>query len=55
MNWYPQILGVMDTLNEWNDKLNELLSGKLDNVGTGLVVMGVILFVTIIGVRALNK
>ena len=55
MSNYFQILGVIDKLNEWNDKLNEFASGHLDNVWVGTAILGVLLIVAVWGVRTLNK
>ena len=55
MQYYPYILGIVDKLNDWNEKLNDLASEHLDNVGVGVVVLGVILFVSMWGINTLNK
>lgn len=55
MRYYPYILGVIDKLNDWNDKLNDFSAEHLDNVGAGVVILGIILFVSMIGINTLNK
>lgn len=54
-NFYPLILGIMDTLNDWNDKLNALATDKLDNVWVGTLILGILIVVAFFGVQTLNK
>ena len=54
-NFYPLILGIMDTLNDWNDKLNALAADKLDNVWVGTLILGILIVVAFFGVQTLNK
>lgn len=54
-NFYPLILGIMDTLNDWNEKLNKFAEGHMDNVGVGTAVAGIILVMAIWGINTLNK
>lgn len=54
-NLYPQILGIIDTLNDWNDKLNDFSASHLDNVLVGTVVVAVIFIIGAWGINALNK
>lgn len=54
-DFYPLILGVMDTLNDWNEKLNKFAEGHMDNVGVGTAVAGIILVMSIWGINTLNK
>lgn len=53
--YYPYILGIMDTINDWNEKLNNFSSQHMDNVWVGAACMGVILLVAFWGVNTLNK
>lgn len=52
---YPQILGIMDTLNDMNDKLNDWAGGHMDNVAVGTAVLGVIIVISFWGISTLNK
>lgn len=52
---YIQILSIMDTLNEWNDKLDAFASEHLDNVWVGALAVGVIFVVAAWGIKELNK
>ncbi len=54
-NYYPLILGIMDTLNDWNDKLNSFSAEKLDNVWIGTAILGILIIVAFFGVQSLNK
>ena len=38
MKYYPLMLGIVDTLNEWNDKLNKIADKYMSNVGFGTLV-----------------
>lgn len=49
------VLSIVDTLNEWTEKLNAFTASHMDNVWTGAAIFGIILFVAIWGVRTLNK
>lgn len=53
--YYPLILGIMDTLNEWNDKLNAFAGEHMDNVLVGALMVGALLFIGCWGVNELNK
>lgn len=55
MSFYPQILGIVDRLNELNEKINGFLGDKIDNVFVGALIFGAIIFVTFWGIRELNK
>ena len=55
MKYYPLVLGIMDTLNEWNEKLNAWSAEHLDNVGVGTIVIGVIFVVGAWTISVLNK
>ena len=32
MNYYPYILGIIDTLNDWNEKIKAFATGNSNNV-----------------------
>lgn len=53
--YYPYILGIMDTINDWNEKLNNFSAKHMDNVWVGAACMAVILLVAFWGVNTLNK
>lgn len=52
---YPSILGIIDTLNEWNEKLNGIAGGKLNNVAFGTAVVGIVFAISAWGINTLNK
>ena len=54
-NIYPMILGIVDQLNDWNDKLNSFASEHMDNVAVGTVIFCAILLVMFWGIGSLNK
>ena len=49
------ILGITETLNEWNEKLNNFVSGHMDNAWMGAVIVGVVFVVAAWGINTLNK
>ena len=55
MNYYPYILGIVDKLNDWNEKLNAFAAEHMDNVGVGTAIAGIILVMSIWGINTLNK
>lgn len=55
IKYYPLILGIVDKLNDWNEKLNEFAANHLDNVFVGTIILGVIFAVTVLGINELNK
>lgn len=52
---YPMILGIIDQLNDWNEKLNSLASEHMDNVVVGTVIFFGILLIMFWGIGSLNK
>lgn len=54
-NFYPLILSFMDTLNDWNEKLNNFAEKHLNNVGVGTAIIGILFVVAVWGIGALNK
>ena len=52
---YPYILGIIDTLNEWNDKFNEFASEHLDSPLVATVVVIGVFFIAAWGIRVLNR
>ncbi len=54
-NYYPYILGIVDTLNEWNDKLNALADKYMGNVGFGTLIFFALIGVAFFGVATFNK
>ena len=55
MNSYMQILGLMDRINELNEKLSEIASTGFNNLGTGVLIMGGLLLIAVYGIHTLNK
>ena len=43
---YANIIGIVDTLNEWNEKLRNFTTGKTDNVFVGTLIIGGIFVVS---------
>ena len=52
---FPMILGIIDQLNDWNEKLNSFAEKHLNNVGVGTAIIGIIFVVAVWGIGALNK
>lgn len=48
-------LSIVDRLNELNEKLNDFLGNKMDNVVVGVVILGVIIIIAFFGINELNK
>ena len=55
LNKYLLTLGIIDTLSKWNEELNKFASEHLDNVAVGTLIIGIIIFVSFIGIGSLNK
>ena len=55
IKYYPLILGIMYTLNDWNEKLNDFAAGHMDNVFVGTIVVGAIFVISAWGINTLNK
>ncbi|MCI8568891.1 MAG: hypothetical protein HFJ11_02790 [Bacilli bacterium] len=55
INKYSLILGIVDKIEEWNEKLNAFAGEHMDNVLIGSLVVGVLIFVAFSGINALNK
>lgn len=53
--YYPLMLGIIDQLNEWNDKLNALADKYMGNVGFGTLAFFALLGIAFFGVAAFNK
>ena len=51
----PLILGIVDKLNDWNDKLNAFFAGFGDNVFIGTLIFGGILVVAFWGINMFNR
>ena len=51
----PEVMGLMDTLNEWNEKLNAFAAKNMDSVLTGTLIIFVIVAVGFWAIGALNK
>ena len=52
---YPYILGIVDKLNEWNTQLNEFAANHMDNVWTGVAILGGLILVAVFGINTFNK
>ena len=55
LQFFPYILGIIDTLNDWNEKLNSFASSHLDNAFVGTVVVIGVFIVSAWGIKTLNK
>ena len=55
ITFYPYILGIIDTLNDWNEKLNGFAADNLDNAAVGTAVVIVIFIISAYVISALNK
>lgn len=53
--YYPQILGIIDQLHEWNDKLDKWAADHLDGVGIGTILFFALLIFAFFGIGAFNK
>ena len=54
-NFYPYVLSITSTLDDWNEKLNKFISEYGDSALMGALVVGIIFFVSAWGIRTLNK
>ena len=53
--YYPLMLGIIDTLNDWNDKMNKWADEHMGNVGFGTIIFFALLLVAFFGIGELNK
>ena len=53
--YYPQILGIIDQLHEWNDKLDKWAGDHLDGVGVGTILFFALLLFAFFGIGTFNK
>jgi hypothetical protein len=53
--YYPLVLGIMDTISEWNEKLNNFSANNLDSVWVGTVLLAALFIIGCWGVNTLNK
>ena len=54
-NLFPYILGISETISEWNEKINGFVGGHMDNAFTGALIVGVVFVVSAWGISVLNK
>ena len=52
---YYQLLSIMDTLNDWNEKFNKFAEARMDNVWVGVAIGAGLLVLAIWGINVLNK
>lgn len=52
---YSYILGIVDTLNDWNSKFNDFAAAHLDSPVVATVVVIAVFFIAAWGIRELNK
>ena len=55
MQYITNVLGIIDKINELNDKFNAFAAEHLDNVWAGVAVLGVIIVVAFWGICFFNK
>lgn len=55
MNKYMLILGLMDVIEDWNEKLNSFSAENLDNVWIGMVIVVVLVIFGWWGVSYFSK
>ena len=55
LNYYPQILGIIDIINKWNEKLNDLSNKYMGNVGVGTGLFLLLLGIGFFAVNTFNK
>lgn len=53
--YYPMFLGIVDQLNEWNDKLGKLADKYMGNVGFGTLIFFALLGLAFYGIGTFNK
>lgn len=53
--YYPVMLGIVDILNDWNDKLNKFADEHMGNVGVGTLLFFALLGVGFYAVGTFNK
>ena len=54
-NYYPYILSITTTLNELNEKLNNLINEYGDSAWAGAAVVGLVFIISAWGISTLNK
>lgn len=55
MMYYGNILKLMDTINEWNEKLRDITTGKTDNVFVGTLIIGAIFVISAWAINYFSK
>ena len=55
IKYYSQILSLMDTLNDWNEKLDKFAKVHMDNVWVGTAIGAGLLILTIWGIGILYR
>ena len=53
--YYPLIVGILETIEEWNEKLNAFAGKYMDNVLSGTLIIGVLIFAGFAGISIFNK
>ena len=55
IKYYPYILGIMEKLNEWNEKLDKFSAENLDDVFVGTLILGGLIIISFGAVKFFNK
>ena len=50
-----QLLGIIDKLNDWNEKLNGLVGENFGQLGTGVLIMALLIGAAVWGIHTFNK
>ena len=53
--FYPAVLGIVDLLNDWNEKLNAFADEHMGNVGVGTLLFFLLLGLAFYGINTFNK
>ena len=54
-NYHFQIISIIDKLNELNEKINQALGTKIDNVVTGTIILGILIIISFWEISVLNN
>ncbi len=55
IKFYPVVLGIVDILNEWNEKLNGFADEHMGSVGVGTLLFFALLGLGFYGISTFNK
>ncbi len=55
MIYFPYILGIIDTLNDWDEKLKAWTTGNSNNVAFATILLGGVFVVSAWAISFFNK